>query len=190
MSIYFKPKIIINMGPTDFFSQKSGKFYRQITLMGLMLLFYIQLSAQAGVNFSGTWTLNEAKSKFGNSEFRFAATLLVVNQEANSISDERTQPGFDGNEMKTTQKIALDGTVSESTGFMESKRKSTVTWSADKKSITIATTTVFNMNGDNMEIKSSEIWKLGDDGKSLLIESASTTPDGGEVKNSLFYDKK
>jgi hypothetical protein len=174
---------------TDFFNLKLRKLYRPSMLMGLIVLFYIQVSAQAGVNFSGTWTLNEAKSKFGNSEFRFGATLLVVTHEGNFISDERTQPGFDGNEMKTTEKIALDGTVSENTGFMESKRKSTVTWSADKKSITIATTTLFNMNGDNMEMKSSEIWKLGDDGKSLSIESAFTTPDG-ETKNSLFYDKK
>ena len=72
---------------------------------------------------------------------------------------------------------------------MDSKRKSTVSWTEDKKSITIATSTVFDMNGETREMKSSEIWKLGEDGKSLLIESSFTSPDG-EIKNSLFYDKK
>jgi len=91
--------------------------------------------------------------------------------------------------MKTSEKFTLDGNVCENTAFMDSKRKSTVSWTEDKKSITIATSTVFDMNGETREMKSSEIWKLGEDGKSLLIESSFTSPDG-EIKNSLFYDKK
>lgn len=178
------------MKHTDIFNQRFMKACRPLMMIGLFLLIILQVSAQSGsINFSGTWTLNETKSKFGDSQFRFGATLLVVTHEGNTLSDERTQPGFDGNEMKTSEKFTLDGNVCENTGFMDSKRKSTVSWTEDKKSITIATSTVFDMNGETREMKSSEIWKLGEDGKSLLIESSFTSPDG-EIKNSLFYDKK
>ena len=56
------------------------------------------------------------------------------------------------------------------------------------KSFTIASTTVFNMNGESMEMKSTEIWNLESD-KVLKIESTNTTPNG-EMSRTLVYDKK
>jgi hypothetical protein len=85
-------------------------------------------------------------------------------------------------------KYTLDGQVCENTGIMDMKTKSTVIWSADKKSITIASSTIFDMNGDKMEMKSSEIWKLEGD-KILTIEATNSTPDG-EMKTTPVYDKK
>jgi len=80
------------------------------------------------------------------------------------------------------------------------KRKSTLTWSADKKSITIVSTMVFDMGGDSREMKESETWKLSDDGKTLFIESTMPggpgAPDGGQpgggegMKMTMVYDKK
>jgi hypothetical protein len=96
--------------------------------------------------------------------------------------------GPDEQEMKMTGKYTLDGKVCENSGMMDSKTKSIVTWSADKKSITIASSTFFDMNGDDVEMKSSEIWKLDSD-KILKIEATNSTPDG-EMKTSLVYDKK
>jgi hypothetical protein len=156
-------------------------------LIGLALLFTAQLSAQT-VNFSGTWALNESKSNFGDAQFRMAASILTVKQEGNNLVIDRTSGGPDGQEMKTTGKYTLDGKETENVGFMESKSKSTVKWSADNKSITIATTTVFNMNGDSMEMKGTEIWSLDGD-KILKIATSNAMPDG-EMKTSLVYDKK
>jgi hypothetical protein len=90
--------------------------------------------------------------------------------------------------MKMTGKYTLDGKECENTGMMDMKTKSKVNWSADKKSVSIASVTVFNMNGDNMEMKSSEIWALEGD-KILKIEATNDTPDG-EKKTSIVYDKK
>jgi len=158
-------------------------------LIGLALLFTAQLSAQTGaVNFSGSWALNESKSKFGDAQFRMAASILTVKQEGNNLSIDRTLSTPDGQEMKMTGKYTMDGKECENSGFMESKTKSTVKWSADNKSITIASSTVFNMNGDNMEMKATEIWTLDGD-KILKIETSNTMPDG-EMKTSLVYDKK
>ena len=169
--------------------QRLLKKINPFMLIGLALLFTAQLSAQTGaVNFSGTWALNESKSKFGDAQFRMAASLLTVKQEGNNLAIDRTSSGPDGQEMKTTGKYTLDGKESENAGFMDSKSKSTVKWSADGKSITIASTTVFNMNGDNMEMKATETWTLDGD-KILKIETSNTMPDG-EMKTSLVYDKK
>lgn len=160
-------------------------------LAGTGLIIFLcstPLNAQNSVNFSGTWAFNESKSKLGDSPFRMNATTLVVKHDGNTLTNDRTQAGFDGGEMKTTQKLTLDGKVCENTGMMDSKTKSVVTWSADKKAITIATTMVMDMGGESREMKTSETWKLGDD-KTLLIESSFAGPEG-EIKTSLVYDKK
>lgn len=145
------------------------------------------LFAQA--NFAGSWAFNEAKSNFGESQFRFAATSMAVTQDANTLSVESTMPGRDGGEMKTSAKYTLDGKVSENPMF-NTTRKSTVTWSADKLSMIIASTMTFDMNGETREMKSTDTWKLAEGGKVLLIESVRAGRDGGEVKTTAAYDKK
>ena len=84
-------------------------------------------------------------------------------------------------------KYTLDGKEVENVGMMDMKTKSKVTWAPDNKSFTIASVTVFNMNGDSMEMKSSEIWKL--DGTDMKINATNSMPDG-EMKTILLYNKK
>lgn len=145
------------------------------------------LFAQA--DFAGTWVFNESKSNFGDSQFRFAATSMVVTQDANTLTVESTMPGRDGGETKASSKYTLDGKVSENPMF-NTTRKSTVTWSADKTSLTIASTMTFDMGGESREMKSSETWKLAEGGKVLLIESVRTNREGGEMKTTTAYDRK
>ena len=171
------------------FNQQLLKVSKILTVTGLFLVMFLQVSAQSGsVNFTGSWALNESKSNFGDAQFRMAATTLVVKQEANALSVDRAMPGFDGGEMKTTGKYTLDGKVCENLGMMDMKTKSTVTMAADKKSFVIASTTIFDMNGESMEIKSTETWK-SEGGNALKIETTSTTPNG-EMKTTAVYDKK
>lgn len=169
--------------------KKVIKTARPLILVGLFILFFVQVSAQNGtLNFSGNWALNESKSKLGDGPFKMAASTLTVKQEENNLSIERSMSGPDGQEMKITAKYTMDGKECENSGMMEMKTKSTVTWSDDKKSITIASITIFTMNGDNMEMKATEIWKL-DGEKVLKIQAVNDSPDG-EIKTSLVYDKK
>jgi hypothetical protein len=172
------------------FNQQLLKASKILMTTGLFMLLFFQVSAQSSsVNFSGSWALNESKSKLGDGPFRMASSTLVVKQEGNTLSIDRTMPGRDGEEMKMSGKYTLDGKVCENKGIMDMKTKSTVTWSADKKSITIASSTLFEMNGESMEMKSSEIWKSGDGGKTLIVEATNATPDG-EFNTTLVYDKK
>lgn len=161
--------------------------FRIYLVIALFCMTTSGLFAQA--NFAGTWAFNESKSNFGDSQFRFAATSMVVTQDANTLSVESTMPGRDGGEMKTSAKYTLDGKVSENPMF-NSTRKSTVTWSADKTSLIIASTMTFDMGGETREMKSTETWKLSEGGKLLSIESVRQDRDGGEIRTTAAYDKK
>jgi hypothetical protein len=161
--------------------------FRFVLIIAMLCMITSGLFAQA--NFAGTWAFNDSKSNFGDSQFRFAATSMVVTQDANTLNVESTMPGRDGGEMKTSAKYTLDGKVSENPMF-NTTSKSTVTWSADKSSLIIASTMTFDMNGETREVKSTQTWKLSDGGKLLSIESVRPGRDGGEMKTTAAYDKK
>lgn len=157
-------------------------------LPGSVVFLFISATLFAQTNFSGTWGFNESKSDFGGSQFRFASTTMVVTQDAKTLSVESTMPGRDGGEMKTTSKYNLDGSVSENPMF-NTTRKSTVAWSADKSSITITSTMIFERDGQSREMKTTETWKLTEGGKMLMVESIRPGRDG-EMKTTVAYDKK
>ena len=158
-------------------------------LISSLAFFLISAGLFAQANFSGTWGFNESKSNFGESQFRFAATTLVVTQDAKTLTVESTMPGRDGGEIKTNSKYNLDGSVSENPMF-NTTRKSTVSWSADKTSLTINSTMTFEMDGQSREMKSSETWKLAEGGKVLMLDNVRPNRDGGEMKTTVAYDKK
>jgi len=167
---------------------KSNNFFgkgRILVSLGLLLL---GPGLYAQTNFSGTWAFNESKSNFGDSQFRWAATTIVVVQEGNNLTVENTMPGRDGGEVKSTDKLTLDGQVCENPVF-NTTRKSIVTFSEDKSSMIISSTMNFERDGESREFKTVATWKLAEDGKVLLIESSFPSPDG-ELKTTLAYDKK
>jgi hypothetical protein len=155
--------------------------------MGAFLLFSSATFAQK-VNFSGTWTYNEDKSEVGEGRFRGAATELTIKQEGNNMSIERVSQGRDGEEFTRNEKYTLDGKVCENPAF-NTTRKSTATWSEDGKSLTIASTMVFEREGQEREMKSTEVLSLADNGKTLSITSTSMSPRG-EMKRTYVYDKE
>jgi len=156
---------------------------------GILFFLFISGTIFAQTNFAGNWVFNESKSNFGDSQFRFAAAKMVVTQDTKVLSVESTMQGRDGNERKVNAKYNLDGSVSENPMF-NSTSQSTVSWSADKKSMTIKTTAKFEMNGETREMKSSQMWTLGEDGKVLILDNVRTGRDGNEVKTKIAYDKK
>ena len=161
-----------------------------LTISLLVILFMIPAGAftQTAANFSGIWAFNESKSNLGEGQFRMASQKLVITQEANTFSIERAFTNPNGEEMKISEKYTLDGKVSKNPVF-NSEKKSTATWSADKKALTVSSVVVFEMSGEKNEIKTVEVYTLGDAGKTLTINSTSTS-SRGERKNTLVYDKK
>jgi hypothetical protein len=182
------------------------KMFSKLSALLMMAAAIMMISAgaiNAQENFAGKWTFNESKSNLGQAPagggggqgqaqgrggFRMGASEMDITQQGNTLSVARTRQGRDGQSTVTTEKYDLTGKVSENPA-MNNTRKSTVTWSADKKVMTIASTTTLSMQGQTRDMKSTEVWKLSDGGKVLTIESINTT-QAGEMKTTLVYDKK
>jgi hypothetical protein len=90
--------------------------------------------------------------------------------------------------MTTTMKYTLDGKESVNTS-QRGDSKSVATWSADNKSLSIATSRTFEMNGEKMTMNSTEVWSRTD-AATLTVNSTRQGRDGEEVKVTLVYDKK
>ena len=142
------------------------------------------------VNFSGEWKLNESKSELGQFGGRGAAkTIKVASSDANGISIERVSTNQSGQEVSRKENLTFDGKETESAGgFGNSTRKATAKWSDDGQSMIIDAVMSFDRNGEQMEIKQKETWKLGADGQTLTIE-ANSTSSFGESNMKLVYEK-
>jgi hypothetical protein len=173
--------------------EKNVKKIQFLSLMIIMAFLFLPLTVNAQgskANFSGSWAINAEKSNFGNSQGqgsgqRMGGGNLVVKQEANLLTVERTRQGQDGQPNTTTAKYTLDGKESvNTTGRGESK--SNATWAADGKSLTIKTTSTFNSN----TFTSTAVWSMTD-AKTLTVVTTSPGRDGGaERKTTAVYDKK
>jgi hypothetical protein len=157
-----------------------------IAILTMAVLFCT--AARAGhPDFSGTWNLNEAKSSLSEGGRRMISVKLAIVQQADSILVERVSRRETGEERISKEKMSLDGKPCD-TGSPERPRTSAAVWSADGKFLVVNSTSVFERDGNRMEIKSTESWTLSGEGKVLTIELISTSPRG-ERKATLVYDK-
>ena len=144
-----------------------------------LLLIAVALSAMAfaQADFSGTWALNSSKSELG--DMGFAPSKLVIKQSGNEMSVEQTMD-MQGQTMNSTNKYTLDGKESTNEGFGGNPSKSTATWSADKKALTVVTK--IDMQGNAFEIKA--VYKM--DGSNLVVDNSMG--DFGSTKQ--VFDKQ
>lgn len=170
-------------------------FTMQILSLTVMLAFLcmpLALNAQGSkADFSGKWAFNAEKSELGQQgqggRMGMGGGDLTATQAANLLTVERTRQGRDGQTVNITSKYTLDGKESVNTmGMGESK--STATWSADGKSLTIVTKMSFERDGQSMEFTTTEVWTLNSPA-SLTVTTTRNTPNG-EVTTKMAYDKK
>jgi hypothetical protein len=182
---YYKPKKI---------TMKKNVVMRILSLTVILAFLSLPLAVNAQgpkTNFSGNWAFNAEKSNLGQPAQgqgqRMGGGNIVVKQEANLLTVERTRTNPEGQTNTITSKYTLDGKESvNTTGRGESK--SVANWAPDGKSLTIATTRSFERDGQTMEIKSTEVWNLTDP-STLSISTTMTTPNG-ERKTTMVYNKK
>jgi len=157
-------------------------------LTGIFLLTSSVTFAQK-VNFSGTWTYSETKSVLGGEGgLRGAAVKMTIKQEGNTMSIEKTTRRQSGEENISTENYTLDGKECVNPTFGNNTKKSTVSWSEDKKGLTIISNMVFEREGQQMEINTTEVFTLSQDKKNLSIDYTSKS-SRGERKNTFVYDK-
>jgi hypothetical protein len=176
-------------------SKLSGNLLKILSLM-IMLAFIapVMTSAQKA-NFAGTWTYSAEKSTpaptgggggggGGGGRGGFGGGNFVATQDANLLTVTRTRTGQDGTPTTTVTKYTLDGKESVNT-MGQGESKSTATWSADSKTLTIVTKTSFNGN----ERTTTQAWSLTAP-KTLTIKSTRTGQDGTPTTTSQVYEIK
>ncbi len=164
-----------------------------LILLAFVFLFSMILIAEEGkVNFSGTWSYNKDKSETGGEggrgPGRMASTKLVVKQEKDKIVIERTGQGRDGETFTQKEEITLDGKENKVEGFGGRQRTVTAKWTDEGKTLTFSSVMVMERDGNEFEMKSSEVWSLAEEGKELIMNSTRNTPRG-ERKSKLVYSK-
>jgi hypothetical protein len=140
-------------------------------------------------NLSGSWKLNEQKSELGQFGGRMTAKTLKLEQKEDGLSIERTS-NFNGEDRTSTEKLSFDGKESENTVFGTAKKKSTAKWSEDGQTLTVNSVVTFERDGQTMEIKSTETWKLINDGQGLSVETNSTSQMGNNTVKAVFEKSK
>lgn len=160
--------------------------FQTALIVGMFLLFSATAVAQKS-NFTGSWTWNETKSPAPENGFRMGASKIIATQTDLNLSIDRTYKGRDGEDVVAKETYTLDGKECENLFFQSMKRKSTATWSTDGKTLTISSVTFFERDGETMEMKSSEVWKMSDAGE-LVMDVIFNSPNG-EMKSSMIYDK-
>ena len=167
---------------------KRIRIFQVLTVSTLCSLLLISTASFVGekIDFTGEWTLNEDKSDLGEGR-AFAAFKIVVKQEGNTITIERTRTGRDGEERTNSETLTLDGKEN----INENERGSSasvLTWSDDGSALTIMSKREFNRQGETFEMNSTEVWTLAKEGKILKIQSDISSPRG-ERSVSLVYEK-
>jgi len=148
----------------------------------VVLPFQARIRAQGKPDFSGTWTLDTAKSDpppqgrgggggGGPQTIKQSATELAVTTEGRGGQQTMTYK-LDGSE-GTNQVMGRGGAQTV---------KSTAKW--DGSSLVIETTRDFQ----GMAITTKEVRRLDNGGKEMVVESTTQTPQG-EMKRKMVYTK-
>jgi hypothetical protein len=159
-----------------------------IKTLALALFMGLNLSAFSQTSdFSGTWNLNEEKSKMGESPSRMAPVKIVINHKGNHLSLETTRVKPDGEKITSVEKYTLDGAACENNTENRMK-KSTALLVDSVKTINIKSQSEWTRNGNKINFSLEEVFTLSKDGKTLVVDTKSSSTRG-EFQAILEYDK-
>lgn len=135
-----------------------------------------------GINFSGTWKINNEKSVFYE-QFSLAPSQLIVIQTTDTLIVEK-HGNFQGTDYVTKDKISLDGKECVNIGWMNSKKTSTAVWSDDGKTLTISSKLPTQDQG---EATIKEVFRMVENNLKLELNAASQM---GEMAETYVLDKQ
>lgn len=153
---------------------------KKILFILTAIMFSAAVFAQTP-DFAGSWKLNSDKSKL-NAEFSFAPKEIIITQAGNDMAVEK-HSSFQDQEFVTSDKLTLDGKECTNTGFQDTQKKSTCTWSEDKTSLKV----ISKMSIGDGDMTITEVYKLN--GGNLTIESMASS-SFGDMNETMVYDKK
>jgi len=134
------------------------------------------------VDFSGDWKINKEKSELGY-EFSMAPNQIILKQAKNSLDIER-HSSYEGQDFTFNDHFTLDGEECENPGWMDSIKKSTASWTEDKKGLKITSTVPMQDGG---EFTITEELVMNEDN---LVISTSASSSYGDMSEKFVFDKQ
>jgi hypothetical protein len=156
-----------------------------LSVVGAVLLLTVSALAQSALpNFSGTWSLDAAKSDFGPIPGP-ESIVMVIDHKEPALKVSVTQKGPQG-EATNDSTYTTDG--KDNTNKMRSPAgdqdvKSTTKWNGK----ILATTRTIEAQG--MSIGIDDAWELSADGKVMTINRQLKTPQG-DFSTKIVLNKK
>jgi hypothetical protein len=163
---------------------------RNFMLMSVALLAcaFGLVSASAKTNFSGTWTLDKAKSE--GLPPAIQDQVLTVKQDGDKLTID-SKMTTDQGDMNNSDVYTLDGKPADFTdkrpNGVEGKGKRTAKWSADGNGIEVSEEINYDTPQGAVAVNITRKWALSADGKSLTIDMDIASPMGSQhIKRVLM----
>jgi hypothetical protein len=151
--------------------------------ISMLIVFSLNLYSQSPANFTGKWEFDKAgsdKDERGDASFD-GKIILEINQNSETITFTNTFfiPGKDGKTLRPDSYLINGDITKDDTGIDPAIKF--VKWSEDKKVLSTQYVMTATIDGTAQEFLTAKTYKLGEDGKTLLVE---------ELKKSLLNGEK
>lgn len=134
---------------------------------------------------TGEWKLNKEKTVLSTNQLFLLK--IVIQVKSDSLFTTRTYQNTDGQEYPFDENLSLNGKEGKIVIY-DMPRTAKATLSKDDGSIELESTTTFYRDGQEVNMKAQEIWKVESESKLLSIISKFTTP-AGELSLTSFFDR-
>jgi len=171
-------------------------------------VIYFELQAQQKndtqrANFSGEWKSNQSISMGGNivcsydKGDRMLSKTMKIAEQADFLTIEVPNPSPGAASATSKEKLTFDGKESQINHGPERGKKFAVKWSADGQTMTVNSLvhlmvhTPYKVNSrEQMLVSVTEVWKLSDDGKSIIVQAkAKENSEKSERSWATVFDK-
>ncbi|MFB3779800.1 MAG: hypothetical protein ACE141_19425 [Bryobacteraceae bacterium] len=159
----------------------SGKSNAMAALAALALIVVLTVPADAKVNFTGTWKLNAAQSKFGDNFPAPSSMTQKIDHQDPALTVEVSQSS-EGGDFNATFKYTTDGKESANE-IMGNPVKSVVKWEGDELVMHMT------MSFDGNEMVIDDRVSLSADGKTMTMKRHWKSPMG-ELDQVVVLDKQ
>jgi hypothetical protein len=158
----------------------------------LFIISSMILNAQTVTNFSGKWEFDKAnsdKDERGDASFDGIIILEIIqNSETITFTNTFFMPGKDGRTLRPSS-FLTNGTVTPDNSGIDPAKKF-VEWSQDRKILTTNNVMTATIDGVVQDFLTANTYKLGADGKTLVVEELHKSKLNGEKTIKKVYLKK
>lgn len=159
----------------------------------MMSVFFTLTAIAQGANFSGTWVLKARQHIAGPTYANAVPVKIKVQQRSDSLFIESPRTGTGGREIIIRNSLPMNETPVEFTDSA-SKRKivKSLSWSADKKTLTLTAVIYRPENANEIDFTRVETCSLSPNGSNLYMDKKSieTQSETWQVKAEFEKEER